>query len=337
MKHTFDGEDYFLPSQMNDFQRDLYIHLAKWKRAHHVEEPGYFKGQPNDLIFPDSVDDYLHIFPSIREKVQTLRFKKHKFFRHMASSQAACINLFVPILQYPETAAQILRAIKPDLAAIAIGELDEGYQLEFWGEPYCDHPKGFLNDHTPATGTDADIAIAYHDRSGNLNLWMIEHKLSETEFTICKAATSKGRTREHRCETARDVYEDPGLCYYHSGKSYRYWEVTKEAASLFPVSRFPDNQGCPFKGGLNQLWRNQLLALVIEKQQKPFRKVYFSVVHHPGNKRLESSIRQYKQLLDNTDRFFEFASSDILNAAQLDQYPELAEWANWYQELYLWK
>lgn len=337
MKYIFDGEDYYLPSQMNDFQRDLYIHLVNWKRAHHAEEPGCFKGQPYDLIFPDSVDDYFHIFPAIREKVQTLRFKKHKFFRHMASSQAACINLFVPMLQYPELAAMILRAIKPDLAAIATGELDDGCQLEFWGERYCDDPKGFLNDHNLASGTDADIAIAYHDQDGNLNLWLIEHKLSEAEFTTCKAANSKGRTREHRCEPANDVYENTDLCYYHSGKSYRYWEITKETTCMFPASKFPDSGECPFKGGLNQLWRNQLLAFMIEKQQRSFKRVYFSVVHHPGNKRLESNIQRFKQLLDNTDRFFAFQSSDILNAAQMYQHPELAEWINWYQEVYLWE
>jgi hypothetical protein len=230
-----------------------------------------------------------------------------------------------------------LQRVKPDLVSIATEELDGGYQLEFWGKSLANGTRGFLNDHNNASGTDADIAIAYRDYENQLNLWLIEHKLSEPEFTTCGAASSKGRTSLQRCESAADVYQDPALCYYHSGKSYRYWEVTKEAKSLFPVSKFIDGQGCPFKGGLNQLWRNQLLAFVIEKQQKPFKKVYFSVVHHPGNKSLDASIGQFKQFLNDADQFFTFTSNDIITAAQNYNYPELVEWSDWYRELYLWK
>jgi hypothetical protein len=49
-----------------------------------------------------------------------------------------------------------------------------------------------LNDHTNVSGTDADIAIAYYDNLGNLNLWMIEHKLTEVEFTTCGGFKSRG-------------------------------------------------------------------------------------------------------------------------------------------------
>jgi hypothetical protein len=337
MKYVIDGESYHLPSVMNDFQRELYIHLADWKRIRGADMPGYFKEQPYDLVFPDTLQDDFHIFPAVREKVKNLEFKRHKFFRHMASSQAACINLFVPLLQYPELAANILRTIKPDLAAIATEELDNGYQLEFWGENYSSDSRGFLNDHNAASGTDADIAIVYRDQENQLNLWLIEHKLSETEFTICAAASSKGRTTEHRCTYAADIYRTPSLCYYHSGKSYRYWEITQEANDLFPRFRFLADQGCPFREGLNQLWRNQLLAYAIEKCRRPFKRVYFSVIHHPGNKSLNTSIHQFKQFLKNTDRFFTFKSSEMIAIVRNFNYPELIEWSNWYQELYLWK
>ena len=53
----------------------------------------------------------------------------------MASSQAACANLFLPLLKYPVEAARVLRAVKSDLQAIAVDWLDSGYQLEFWDKP----------------------------------------------------------------------------------------------------------------------------------------------------------------------------------------------------------
>jgi len=253
----------------------------------------------------------------------------------MASSQAACINLFLPLLQYPDAAACILQTVNPDLAAIDVESLNSGYQLEFWGKSYISNPGGFLNDHNDASGTDADIAIAYRDHAGRLNLWLIEHKLSEPEFTACGAATSKGRTRQHYCDSSADVYRDPNLCYYHSGRSFQYWPITKDARALFPAEKFTEKQPCPFMGGLNQLWRNQLLAYAIENQETPFKKVYFSVIHHPGNIYLDHSIHQFKQMLNTSDRFFTFTSKDIVKAAQPQ--PELAGWVQWYQNLYLWK
>jgi len=337
MKYT-DGEiDYYLSSRMNNFQRDLYIHLADWKRAQKDNQQGYYRGQKNDLIFADTMDEYFHIFQPARKTVQNLQFKKHKFFRHMASSQAACINLFVPLLQYPALAANIFRVIKPDLAAIATEEIENGYQLEFWGKNYISDPRGFLNDHNNASGTDADIAIAYRDQENELNLWLIEHKLSEPEFTTCAAASSEGRTVQHCCTPASDIYQNPSLCFYHSGKSYRYWEITKEANQLFTPALFASDIDCPFRKGLNQLWRNQLLAFAIEKSKTPFNKVFFSVVHHPGNLSLAESIREFKSLTNDTRKFFTFTSDVIHRAAQDLNAPELKKWVDWYREVYLWK
>jgi hypothetical protein len=52
----------------------------------------------------------------------------------MASSQAANINLFLPVLLHPAADAN-LASLKPDFAALARSELDHGYRIEFWDEP----------------------------------------------------------------------------------------------------------------------------------------------------------------------------------------------------------
>lgn len=111
----------------------------------------------------------------------------------MASSQAANMNLFMPILQHP-LANQILKHLKPDFKCLANDELYHGYRLEFW-DGNSNNEKGNLGDHTPVAGTDSDIAIAYYNNDDKLCLWLIEHKLRENEFTKCGGSKSKGRNK----------------------------------------------------------------------------------------------------------------------------------------------
>jgi hypothetical protein len=90
-------------------------------------------------------------------------------------------------------------------------------------------------------------------------------------------------------------------------------------------------------GGMNQLWRNQLLATSLESSTSlrwPYKKVYFSVVYHPGNNSLKPSISEYQKLIGFSDRFFAFSSDKLINQAKETKEPELSKWLHWYQELY---
>jgi hypothetical protein len=159
------GKIYRIPSQLNQFQERLYLHLIDWKWKHITVRPGSYRGLLYDAILPDDIAERRPLlYPRIRilmeDHLERFPFRVHKFFNHMASSQAANINLFLPILQHPQ-AASVLRQIKPDLVSIATDYLDHGYRIEFWDEPFGD-----LGDKTATTGTDADLAIAYYNRSG---------------------------------------------------------------------------------------------------------------------------------------------------------------------------
>ena len=55
--HTIGGRDYRLPSNLNDFQRDLYIHLIDWKWGHGIKEAGIYRNQEYDAIIPDPRGD----------------------------------------------------------------------------------------------------------------------------------------------------------------------------------------------------------------------------------------------------------------------------------------
>jgi len=328
---------YRLPNNLSDFQFRMYIHLIKWKWANLTREPGYYKNAPYDAILPDnSIVQHDPLYGPIKERFldhqRKFPFKSHKFLGHMASSQAACVNLFLPLLEDPRIAAKVLGVVKDDLRDIATDHLDKGYRIEFW-----DEPDNVLNDHTKVAGTDADIAIAYYDHKGDLNLWMIEHKLTEPEFTTCGGYRSKGRTSAHACAPVSAILDNSELCYYHSGCHFRYWDITLQNQSLFNPDRIMEYAECPFKGGMNQLWRNLLLATSIENSTSPkwpYKKVFFSVAHHPKNVSLMPSISEFKKLIGYSDRFFAFTSDKLIDRAKEINDPKLTKWVNWYQDLY---
>ena len=86
---------------------------------------------------------------------------------------------------------------------------------------------------------------------------------------------------------------------------------------------------------MNQLWRNQLLGLSIEQDERqPYQHVTFSVVKHPRNTYLDQSLADYKDLTANNPKFSAFTSKDVLDAAAGLSDPELDKWIAWYRDLY---
>jgi hypothetical protein len=342
---TVNGNNYRLPNDLNSFQQDFYIHLINWKWQHISKEAGTAGKEKYDAILPDSLPRNgvsPLVFKGIADTLQVHRskndFRTHLHFYHMASSQAANINLFLPILHRP-AADRILRAIKPDFASLATKELDNGYCIEFWGGNFQNSSNnsvnaGHLGDKAKTSGTDSDIAIAYHNHAGELCLWLIEHKLTEKEFTDCGGFKSRGRKPRHDCSKSfSDILKNKSTCYYHDVRKFKYWVLTDEHRGFF--MNHEAHSKCPFRGGMNQLWRNQLLGLAIEHDpQEPYKHVYFSVVKHPGNTALDNTLDKYRELIGNNPKFSVFTSADIIRAADQHTDPELADWINWYKDLY---
>lgn len=327
------GNAYRLPGALNAFQQSLYIHLIDWKWAHITREPGWARGNPYDAVLPDDLAGqypllYPPIRPALESHLQSFPFRIHKYFNHMASSQAANLNLFLPILQ-SSNAAAILATIKPDIARIARDHLDQGYRIEFWDEPF-----GNLGDKTDVSGTDSDTAIAYYNHQSEPCLWLIEHKLTEAEFTTCGGFRSKGRQPRHDCsQPFAAILSDKKTCYYHDAHGFHYWDITEYNQDFF-LGHVRHAQ-CPFQGGMNQLWRNQLLALSIEQDERqPYHQVTFSVVRHPGNTALDASLAEYRALIGDNPKFSSFTAKDILDAVRELGEKSLQAWAGWYGELY---
>ncbi|MFA5297580.1 MAG: hypothetical protein WC389_05155 [Lutibacter sp.] len=336
-----DKKEYKLPSSLTKFQKELYVHLInyKWEKLK-IKDVGLYKYKGElieyDAILPKAVHNkfpliYPTILNDLKQHKKEFNFKLHNHFNHMASSQAANVNLFLPIL-VSKRANEIFRMLKPDFKELAVSELYKGFRIEYW-DGNSNKERGLLKDHSSLSGTDSDIAIAYYNHSDELCLWLIEHKLTEKEFTVCGGFKSKDRDKEkHLCSKSfSEIVLNKDYCFHHIFKERKYWNITDENQSFF--ANASNVESCPFKGGMNQLWRNQLLGFALEKESK-FKKVCFSVVHHPENHSLVKSINEYKNLIANNSKFSTFTSKDVIEKAQAINDIEIEDWVLWYKELY---
>lgn len=338
---TINGQTYKLPGSLTKFQKNMYIHLINYKwNVLNINEAGIYRHKGKDIeydaILPTSVHGkYPLIYPKIlcdlKKHKKSHYFKLHLHFNHMASSQVANVNLFLPILLHPNV-DEILKQLIPDFNRLAKDKLFNGFRIEYWAEEIKDD-KGLLGDHNKRSGTDSDIAIAYYNRQDELCLWLIEHKLTEKEFTCCGGIKSKDRDKtKHQCDkSVTDILKNKDICFYHSHKKNEYWTITEASQLIF--ANHHKHESCPFKGGMNQLWRNQLLGLALE-DKSPYKHVHFSVVHHPDNKSLEKTINQYRELINNDSRFSVLTSKTMVDVVKQNTDPELRTWAEWYCKLY---
>jgi hypothetical protein len=328
-----DGEEYWLPNVLNDFQLGMYVQLINWKWEHITKDRGKDGALEYDAILPERYADELRVlYPElvavVRAHHKRFPFRIHKHFNHMASSQAANINLFLPILLHSR-ANEILGALNPQFARLAAEHLDQGWRIEYWDDPF-----GALADKSAVAGTDADLGIAYYNHDGELCLWLIEHKLTEKEFTHCGGYKSPGRKEQHDCTRSfTGILAEKGTCYYHDVRKFNYWNITDANRDFF-VNHAKQSQ-CPFQGGMNQLWRNQLLALAVEQDERqPYEHAHFSVVRHAGNKALNASLSEYKHLIGDNPKFSTLTSKEIIDAAERHGDQGLQEWIDWYRGLY---
>jgi hypothetical protein len=340
------GRDYRLPGNLSGFQEHLYIHLIDWKQKNITSEAGFneYRGRriPYDAILPERMADELPlVYPPVRERLRQHHamnpFRKHSFFNHMVSSQVANVNLFLPVLCHP-VAQAVLKQLKPDFISLATDHLDHGFCLEFWGGNFDGNGAegGPLGDKSATRGTDSDIAIAYRNPAGELCLWLIEHKLCEKEFTPCSGPKSKDRNpARHDCASSfAGILENKHTCFHHDVNQRKYWDITHRHRHLFAGQT--TNGPCPFQGGMNQLWRNLLLALALEQDDRqPYAHASFSVVKHPANPHLDDTIAEFKNLLGDNPKFSVFTSEDLLKAAEAVHDPSLDQWTRWYRDLYL--
>lgn len=338
MSKIIDGKEYYIPMNLTVEQERIYCHIIDWKRRSISAERGVYRGREYDAILPAESDIpamiYRPIVPLLEQMQQgAFAYKPHKFAHHAVSSQTACINLFMPLLlsKSADTILPTIAGAPDDFCSMARDRLFNGFCFEYWGQDIVEG-SGLLRDHSLQAGTDADVAIAYHNTSGRFSLWLIEHKLSEKEFTECGAYNSRNNTTKSSCKgcSLTDIAQEPERCYYHAVKGYRYWELIESRIERYRGA--VEMEGCPFRHGMNQLWRNQALAFALE-DTGIYDRVTFSVCHHARNTMLNNTICQYRALTSNDKMFSAFTNYDIIDAIG-EVHRDLDAWRKWYGEVY---
>lgn len=326
-----------------DFQQRVYSYLIKYKEdVLKIKGKGISnRGVEHDCLFPKPYCDAkipVMLYENIKSTVVDIQKSKFAYkphlaaSMHVASSQTACINLFVPILEseYADKILKVSGVAPTGFDHVDRNQFRKGYCFEYW-ESSLEGSKGLLGDHSPHAGTDSDVAIAYRNFDNELCLWLIEHKLTEREFTTCGGYRSKGISKfeEANCTSCgiKELLNNHDKCYYHKHCGYYYWKNMERQYSFFSGKYV--NDGCPFRGGMNQLWRNQLLALELE-DRRVFKEVYFSVVTHPENSFLDKTMNDYRQLTNNSSKFYYFKSNVLVDSAVA----YLPDWSSWYKKVY---
>lgn len=326
---------------MENFSEKLIEHLSSYKESKlRLKKHGVYKTKEyKHILIEEDLD--LNYLPSIRKHAieSLVDVKRHVYFDHLNSSQAACFNLFVPLSLDKELSNQVFGGLIPGFKELL------GIKFE-----YSD-PKDYLNerkgriDNKRNIGTDSDIAIFYLNFENEKCLCLLEHKLSEKEFTNCNAIKSKQNHNKDKCYDFVQIWSDTSNCYYQSGKNYSYWKLTQEKNSFFDKNVFSAHEGiCPFKGSLQQLWRNMLMAQAIENDpENPIQKTYFGVVHHKENEKLfrlkglsgfERTDVAFSSILKRKEKFFTISIQEVLENIRNVSEP-LPVWVYEYEEKYL--
>ena len=153
-----------------DFQQKVYSYLIKYKKESlNINDKGISAhGVEHDCLLPKPYRSHkpIMLYDGIKETVKDIQASKYAYkahlaaSKHVASSQTACINLFVPILE-SEYADQILigaGVVPKDFDHIDRNQLRKGYCFEYW-ESTLEGAKGLLGDHSPHAGTDSELPL----------------------------------------------------------------------------------------------------------------------------------------------------------------------------------
>ena len=193
-------------------------------------------------------------------------------FFNMLSSQAMCFNLFAPLAEDLELAAEVLRPFIPDLARVR--------QIRIEYTP----PNEVFGDQTGRGGVDCDVLLDVELARDRGCVVIIETKFVEPEFSGCGfRAAGREKKRLPSCPTDIDLDGGGERCMYSSRKSYRYWEQTLRLRTL-GLGAVP-SAGCPFGGAEWQLWVNHTLAHV-EAERRGFSAALFLVCAPTQNEAL---------------------------------------------------
>lgn len=200
------------------------------------------------------------------------RFQNHRagdlkrVLTNTAASQAYCFNLVIHLNNNKELANALFSELLNKKVSVVHIEPEFTPNM-------CDEVKGYERDSDESIGdqnlragygTDADIAVFYSYEDNKKGVILIEFKFIEAEFSVCSSYRKK-RDIKATCDS-KDYFSllvdsNDLKCGYNK---YLNWDLTR-SSMLFNHDKISSLDNCPFRSGLNQLWRNLLLAEQVSK------------------------------------------------------------------------
>jgi len=259
----------------NPWQRKAYSYLSEYLKNKGIREFGL---SVNDHIYRHLLLEKDGPVNFVNKRLYDLteeRFKLHKagdrnrILTNTASSQAYCFNLFLYLNENKELANGVFSELMSKSVAV------EHIELEFTPnymqtDPFSDsftlgQQDESIGDQSTYGGTDADVAVFYRYEGDKKGVLLIEFKFIEAEFSVCGSYKKKKEARV-LCDSTdfyRELVEQQltdsrqqPLCGY---TRYLNWQLTTKS-NVLNIEKVKQSSACPFRFGLNQLWRNMLLA-----------------------------------------------------------------------------
>lgn len=215
-------------------------------------------------------------FNFITEEIHTAtkeRFSKHKagdlhrILTNTASSQAYCFNLIIYLQQHPALADKLFSNLFDKQVRV------QHLEPEFTSN-LCDNIIGFertgdesIGDQNLnlGSGTDADIAVFYSYNNDKKGVLLIEFKFIEEEFSVCSSYADKKQIKStcnsenYFADLIANKKTDEAKNYLCGYNRYFNWQLTAKS-KVIDGEKIKSMPACPFRFGLNQLWRNMILA-----------------------------------------------------------------------------
>ncbi len=255
----------------NPWQKKVYRHMAVLLEAKGVVDFGETKNgnqYKHWLQVKDSLTNF--ITPEIHEAT-IKRFEQHKagdlirILTNTAASQPYCFNLIIYLQQHPTLADKLFSDLLNKKVTV------EHLEPEFTPNK-CDTILGFertkdetIGDQKGKQGTDADVAVFYTFDNGKKGILLIEFKFIEAEFSTCSSYKEKEHIKpicnsqifySQLIEQKKTNEANRFLCGYNK---FLNWDLTAKS-KVISADKIKSSLGCPFRFGLNQLWRNMILA-----------------------------------------------------------------------------
>jgi hypothetical protein len=251
--------------KMSPFVQKQTRRQVEYKRKHWPDladgewrqRPGYF--YPH--ILPEGHQEKAFFEPFLIPYMQAHDIAFHAESLNLRSSQACCLNFLYYLRQNLDLASEVLRGWFPQLLRVTSIEFEyTGPQAAttWLGEP----PGGKRG----LNRTSVDTAIWWADTHRKPRLTLVEWKYTESSFGDCGGYKSPGNADPRRCRTLEVSSIKPRAeCYLEQGdgptNQRHYWEHVDDAGIRPHVF---EGSGCPFRGPLYQLLRQQLLAHWLE-------------------------------------------------------------------------